>query len=415
MNRRILIVGGGAAGYFAALRAAELQPEARIVIAEAGKKPLQKVAISGGGRCNVTHACFDVLELITRYPRGSRELRGPFSRFQPRDTIAWFEQRGVSIKEESDGRCFPVTDNSQTIIDCFERERNNLGITLRTQTKVTGIESVDRHFVAAFKSRKSGEEVEHYDSVMLATGSAKSGHTLLQSLGHTLEPCVPSLFTFEVDDTRLEGLAGVSVQDAGLSLSIEGVKTRKDRGPILITHWGFSGPAVIRLSAWGARDLYNSGYKAQLGVCWLGSRTRDEFQEALRQARTHHKKKSVANVSLLGIPKRLWSSVCSASKIDERTIFAELTKKQVAALERELFEATYRVDGKGVFKEEFVTCGGLALKEIDFRTMESKIVPDLYFGGEILNIDGITGGYNFQNAWTGGYLAGTAMGEGGRD
>lgn len=365
-SKSILIAGAGPAGYFAALRAKELNPNLRVVIVESGDRPLRKVKISGGGRCNVTHACFDPAELVKRYPRGERELRGPFSRFQPRDTVEWFEARGVKLKAEPDGRMFPVTDSSQTIIDCLERERKKLGIELYLNTKLKSVaRGVSSGFDCTLNSNKE-EVTESFDYLLLATGSVEQGFLLARSLGHTITPTAPSLFTFNVSDPLIEGLSGVSVKDVGLVLKVDGAKPFKERGPLLITHWGLSGPAVIRLSAWAARELAANEYRAELVVDW-----------------------NPGNFENSALPRRL--------------------EVRLVELKRDRRRTSFTISGKGVFKEEFVTCGGVSLKEIDFRRMESKLVPGLCFAGEILDIDGITGGYNFQSAWTSGWIVGESL------
>ena len=409
-KKKILIIGGGAAGYFAAITAAENKADCHVVIAESGRLPLQKVAVSGGGRCNVTHACFDPKALVEAYPRGYRELRGAFSRFQPRDTVEWFASRGVELKTEEDGRMFPVTDSSQTIIDCFERAREQLKIELRTKTKVLRLRRTKQGvFESVF--RESGvERAESFDQVLLACGSASAGRRIAESLGHRIEPCVPSLFTFEIKDPRLKGLSGVSVPNASLSLLIPGRKPLREDGPLLITHWGLSGPSVIRLSAWGARALHENKYSAVLKVNWQPEEARAEFAEKINGFSRRHAKQIVGNNPALNLPKRLWASLSRGAKIGSELRYAELSSEMMRSLETELFDGCYQITGKGVFKEEFVACGGVSLKDVDLRRMESKLVSGLFFAGEILDIDGLTGGYNFQNAWTSGFIAGSSMG-----
>ena len=410
---RVLIVGAGAAGYFAAIRCAELNPTATVEIVESAKKPLQKVRISGGGRCNVTQGCFDIATLLKGYPRGAKELRGALHTFQPRDTVEWFESRGVKLKREDDGRMFPVSNMSQSVLDCFENERRRLGVSLLLQTKVTSVIKKDKRFLVQLSSRKNAEskkgEQKEYDSVLIATGSSSSGYELAQKLDHSITKRVPSLFTFQVKDPRIEGLAGVSVQNAEVKLTLLETKPLVEEGPLLITHWGFSGPAVIKLSAWGAKDLFAHKYKGALRVSWLPASMRSFFVDEIAKFKKHNPKKQVYLNPLASLPKSLWQSLCSYLKISKELKFAELSKKHARGLEEEVFNAGYQIDGKGVFKEEFVTCGGIELKEVDFRTMESKCVPKLYFAGEILNIDGITGGYNFQSAWTTAFIAGSSI------
>jgi len=407
---RILIIGGGAGGYFAAITAAELLPKAEVTIAEAGARPLRKVEISGGGRCNVTHACFEAKELTQAYPRGQKELRGTFSRFQPKDTLDWFESRGVRLKTEADGRVFPVTDSSSTIVDCFERLRKELGIDLELNSRVKELvnEPTGGFMATVIKGKK--QFLNHYDTVILASGSTTKSYDLAKALGHTIEPLAPSLFTFKVKDPRIENLSGLSVEDAKVELSVTGSKKHTEQGPLLITHWGFSGPAVIRLSAWRARELLASNYQAKLSVNWLPSETRQSLEEKINTLRGNSPRKSVVGTPAGKVPKRLWQSLALQSGISKEINYSELSKKMSVSLASELLSGIYQISGKGVFKEEFVTCGGIRLSEVDFRTMESKVSPGLYFSGEVLDIDGITGGYNFQSAWTTGFIAGTAIG-----
>jgi len=409
MHRRVLIVGGGAAGYFGSITAAQRHPNLSIVIAEASERPLQKIAISGGGRCNVTNACFDIKELTKSYPRGQRELLGPFSRFQPRDTIEWFSARGVKLKTEEDGRMFPISDSSQTIIDCFEKARTRAKIDLRIKTKVVDLQMTKDNRLKAYLQDGGKTYSEDFDAVLLASGGTKGGHNIAKTLGHKIEPCVPSLFTFEVKDNRLNGLSGVSVPWAELRLSIGNEKTLTEAGPLLVTHWGFSGPAVIKLSAWGAKALYVNNYRAHLHINWCPNEKRDLFAKRLVSFSEANAKRLVRKNPPIQIPKRLWENLCYASRIDGDSCYAELSRSMRKALEEELFGGCYHITGKGVFKDEFVTCGGISLREVDLRTMESKLVSGLFFAGEILDIDGITGGYNFQNAWTTGFIAGSSL------
>ncbi len=400
----ILILGGGAAGFFAAITCAETNPQARVTILEKSHALLGKVRISGGGRCNVTHACFDPTVLVQHYPRGSAALRGPFTRFQPRDTIAWFEQRGVRLKTESDGRVFPVTDRSETIVECLLKAAQNAGVSIRTQMSINSIERSDQ---AGFVMRSKTGEVLHADRVLLATGSNPQGYAWAAALGHTIEPPVPSLFTFTIDDARLQGLAGVSVPTA--HVEIEGTSLTQS-GPLLITHWGLSGPAILKLSAWGARLLHDRHYHAPLIIDWLPDRREDDVRQTLQAIRSDQPKKYLGSSSPFGLPMRLWLSLIGAVGLDADRRWTEVSKRHLAALIDQLKRGVYEVRGKGEFKEEFVTCGGVNLDEIHFKTMESRVCPDLYFAGEILDIDGLTGGFNFQAAWTTGWQAGRALG-----
>ena len=403
----ILILGGGAAGFLAAITCAEVNLQARaarVTILEKGRALLSKVRISGGGRCNVTHACFDPALLVQHYPRGGAALRGPFTRFQPRDTIEWFEQRGVPLKTESDGRVFPVTDRSETIVDCLLNVAQRVGVTIRTQMSITSIERADR---SGFVVRSKTGEVLTADRVLLATGSNPQGYAWAAALGHTIEPPVPSLFTFTIDDARLQGLAGVSVPNA--RVEIEGTSLAQS-GPLLITHWGLSGPAILKLSAWGARILHDQQYRAQVLIDWLPDRREDDVRQTLQAIKTDQPKKYIGSSSPFGLPMRLWLSLIGACGLDADRRWTEVSKRHLATLIDQLKRGVYELRGKGEFKEEFVTCGGVNLDEINFKTMESRLSPGLYFAGEILDIDGLTGGFSFQAAWTTGWLAGRALG-----
>ena len=415
---RITIVGGGAAGFFGALAAAVADPSAQIDLFEAAPHPLQKVRISGGGRCNVTHHCYDPRELVKGYPRGARELLGPFTRFGPRETVEWFEQRGVRLKAEADGRMFPVTDQSSTVVDCLTRAARDAGIHLRLGQNVKAVVAMPD--VLALQSPKgptsdprfeialSDGSRERYDRVLLATGGSPQGYRLAASLGHSIVPCVPSLFTFNVTDARLEGLAGISFEEAALTLSVDDSKALHQTGPMLVTHWGLSGPAVLKLSAWGARVLAGSRYQSSLTVNFLPDLTTAHVREELAGFKVADARKRVQTDSRFGIPSRYWTRLVRHASIAEDTIWSNVSNQALAALVTELTAARFAISGRGVFKEEFVTCGGVTLSEVDFKTMESKRVPGLYLAGEILDIDGITGGFNFQSAWTTGWLAGKA-------
>ncbi len=376
---KIVVAGGGAAGFFAAIAAKETYPHAAVILLERAAKLLSKVRISGGGRCNVTHACFDPKELVKNYPRGFKELLGPFHRFQPADTVQWFSDRGVELKTEDDGRMFPITDSSETIIDCLLAEANRLGVIIRLQTKFS------------LNEMKA-------DRMILATGSAKGGFDIASKLGHTIQPPVPSLFTFNIPNFQLESIAGVSVDSVRLSL--EGSKLFQE-GPMLITHWGFSGPAALKLSAFGARFLAEKNYEIGLCVDWLPNFSVDELMALLA---LENSTKKLGNIKSIPLPKRLWKLLCGR----ENQLLSGMSKPAMRKLFEKLKSDRYQVKGKTTNKEEFVTCGGVTLSEINFKTMESKIYPGLYFCGEILDIDGVTGGFNFQNAWTTGWIAGTA-------
>lgn len=403
----ILVIGGGAAGFLGALTAAEENKRARIRILERGHEPLAKVRISGGGRCNVTHACFDPAELVTYYPRGARELRGPFSRFQPKDTVAWFLRRGVKLKTEPDGRMFPTSDSSETIIECFLREAERLGVRVQTRCTVQAISPVK----GAFRVEGVGFAPITAGKVLFAPGGGvPSVYALLRGLGHTIVPPVPSLFSFNVRDARIEGLAGVSVADAEVTLGVkdDGGHAVTARGPVLITHWGVSGPAVLRCSAWGARALAGAGYRAGMTINWAANHTFDSLFAFFQQHKAAHLHEAVGKYDPNGrMPLRLWKTLLAHAGVEGA--WGEVPNKGLRALAETITRGQYEISGKGPFKEEFVTCGGVTLKEVDFKTMESRVVPGLFFAGEVLDIDGLTGGFNFQSAWTTGWLAGQGL------
>jgi predicted Rossmann fold flavoprotein len=398
----IVVVGGGAAGFFAAIRCAELNPACRVTILERGGDFLEKVRISGGGRCNVCPSEFVPRELVKYYPRGGKELMGPFNTFCSGDTVGWFEGRGVALKTEDDGRMFPITDDSETIVRCLMEAASAAGIILHTKHTVTGLEPVDGRWRIDLARGNSMLA----DRVLLAPGSSKTLWTLLEKLGHTIEPPVPSLFTFHISDPRIHGLQGLSVPDAHVRVG----KHLTSSGPLLITHWGMSGPAILKLSAWGARVLAELGYTFECEVNWLGGMGMEQMLERLRQEKMVQARRKVQGKNPFNLPNRLWNALCTAAKISDHANWGDLSKPQVQALANELVAGKYKVTGKSAFKEEFVTCGGVRLSEVNFRTMESKVLPGIFFAGEILDIDAVTGGYNFQAAWTTGWLAGSAMG-----
>jgi predicted Rossmann fold flavoprotein len=408
---RIVVVGGGAAGFFGAICAAEANPQAQVTILEANRQPLSKVRISGGGRCNVTHACFEPSRLVQNYPRGGKALLGSFTRFQAKDTVAWFAAHKVQLKTEPDGRMFPITDSSETIVDCLMNAAQTAGVQLRTGTWVNSVNllkatpSQSPYFQIVLKS---GETLD-CNRLLLATGSNPIGYKIAEKLGHTIEPPVPSLFTFNIRDPKLRELAGISVNSVALRLIVEGKPKLEQTGSLLITHWGLSGPAVLKLSAWGARVLHDSNYQATLFLNWLPSLKPEEVQQKLLAFKNESGKRTIASHRAVDLPQRLWLYIISRAGISPEQRWAELSKKTLNELMVELTQGKYLINGKGVFKEEFVTCGGIRLKEVNFKTMESKLVPCLYFAGEILDVDGVTGGFNFQNSWTTGYLAGLAI------
>lgn len=406
MPRKIVVIGGGAAGMFAAIHCAEINPKLQVTVLEAGKELLSKVKISGGGRCNVTHHCFEVAELVTNYPRGSQALQGAFSRFQAEDTVNWFAARGVKLKTEADGRMFPTTDNSQTIIDCLIKSATVGGVRLLTTTVV---KEVRRDNQGGFSIVLKNGETMKSDLLLLATGSHPSGYRLAANLGHEIQSPIPSLFTFKISDRRLENLAGVSVKNATLSLGNCKSKHLTQTGPLLITHWGLSGPSVLKLSAFAATILAKNNYQMPLVINWLPPENPESLRQKLLALKSATPKKQLESYSPLGLPKRLWQRFLELSGIKSKTTWAQLPNSGLHYLTFELTQGLFHIQGKGIFKEEFVTCGGVNLKQVQFKTMESKICPGLYFAGEILDIDGITGGFNFQNAWTTGWLAGEAM------
>ena len=396
----IVIVGGGAAGFFTAINIVEKNPSYKVAILERGKEVLTKVKVSGGGRCNVTHACFVPNDLVKFYPRGEKELRGPFHQFCSGDTIEWFEKHGVELKIEEDGRMFPVSNSSQTIIDCFTHTAKKLEIDVLTGQSVQSLFKGNNYW-------KIETNVANYscEKIVLATGSNPKIWDLLFEIGHTIIPPVPSLFTFNIKDKRIKDLMGVS---AVASVKVKNSKLEAS-GPLLITHWGMSGPGILRLSAWGARELADRKYQFAIEVNWLNEITLEEAEERLKELKLEHSKKAVSKKSPFEFPNRLWESLVFASEISEETNWADLTKKQLQNLALQLTKGEFQVNGKSTFKEEFVTAGGIDLKEINFKTMESKIHDNLFFAGEIINVDAITGGFNFQNAWTGGFIVAEAI------
>lgn len=405
-SRRIIVVGGGAAGVFAAIATAEAAPEFEVLVLEKSPHFLAKVRISGGGRCNVTHACFDPREFTRRYPRGEKELIGPFQRFSARDTVAWFESRGARLKTESDGRMFPITDSSQTIIDCLLSAAKKVGAKLRANC---GVESVARKGDEFELVLSNGEKIS-CDRLLLATGGCRAAAlgSLAVSLGHTLETPVPSLFTFHIQTKWLQALAGVSIECA--EVSVMGTKLC-ERGPILVTHWGLSGPAVLRLSAWGARALHEVDYKFPLVVDWLPNISEEQLVSEFRARREGQGARLIVNAPIGALTARLWEALVSAAGIERESRWASMTRVQEQQLKLQLKHTEFLVTGKSLNKDEFVTCGGVRLREVNFKTMESRVCRGLYFAGELLDLDGITGGFNFQAAWTTGWIAGSAMAE----
>jgi predicted Rossmann fold flavoprotein len=404
-SRRIVIVGGGAAGFFAAINCAEAAPDSEIVLLEKSSQFLSKVKISGGGRCNVTHACFDSRELTTRYPRGERALLAPFKIFQAGDTVAWFESRGVKLKTEGDGRIFPASDSSQTIIDCLLRAAKTVNIKLFLNR---GVEQVVKNARGGFELELSDGEKISCDRLLLATGGCRAAIAgqLAVSLGHKIEPPVPSLFTFHIPTPWLRALAGISVEP--VEVSVAGAKLR-ERGALLVTHWGLSGPVILRLSAWGARELHGLDYKFPLQINWLPQFNMEKIAAEFQSRRDSQPAKFIVNTPIAPLPSRLWEQLVLAAGILRDTRWAAVSRAMQHHLIRQLTRTEFQVTGKSLNKDEFVTCGGVKLGEVNFKTMESRICPGLFFAGELLDIDGITGGFNFQAAWTTGWIAGRAM------
>ncbi len=394
-NFDIIIVGGGAAGFFTAINIVEKNKKLKVAILERGKEVLSKVRVSGGGRCNVTHACFEPNELVKYYPRGEKELRGPFHQFCSGDTIEWFEKHGVELKIEDDGRMFPVSNSSQTIIDCFLKATQQLGITVLTGQSVQSIFKKENCWQIETQNEKYLAE-----KLIMATGSNPKIWEMLQQQGHAIVNPVPSLFTFNIKDSRIKELPGVATQ---ASVKVKDTKL-SSTGPLLITHWGMSGPAILKLSAWGARILHDKNYQFTIFVNWLNDLDTEEAEQLLKDLRQDQAKKTVSKKSPFELTNRLWESLVLASSISPETKWADLSKIQIQNLANQLTKGTFQVNGKSTFKEEFVTAGGIDLKEINFKTMESKLHENLYFAGEIVNIDAITGGFNFQNAWTSGFI-----------
>ncbi|NJR48616.1 MAG: NAD(P)/FAD-dependent oxidoreductase [Leptolyngbyaceae cyanobacterium CSU_1_3] len=402
---KIVVIGGGAAGFFSAICAAQTHPHAQVTLLEASRQPLAKVRVSGGGRCNVTHACFDPALLVQNYPRGGKALRGAFSQFQAKDTVEWFGDRQVKLKTEADGRMFPTTDNSETIAHCLIEQAHEAGVNLWLGASVRSVNRKEEGFQVELRS---GETLLG-DRLLLATGSSPQGYEFARSLGHTIESPVPSLFTFNLSDDRLQDLAGISVNSVRLRLQV-GDQKLEQTGAVLITHWGLSGPAVLKLSAWGARALHEHRYQATLTIHWLAQQNPETLRSQLLAVKSQLPQRTIAASCPVLLPRRLWERLIGHVGIQKETRWAELSNKILNLLIQELTQGQYSVNGKGIFKEEFVTCGGVTLKEVNFKTMESRTCPGLYFAGEVLDIDGVTGGFNFQSAWTTAWIAGRAIG-----
>lgn len=397
---RVAIIGGGAAGFFSALSVKEHHPNSKVTIFEKSNKLLSKVKVSGGGRCNVTHACFSPSQLSKSYPRGGKHLKKAFSVFQTKDTIEWFSRRGVELKAEEDGRMFPTTDNSQTIIDCFLKEASQKNIKILEQSPIRKIVPEKEGYTLHLEGRS-----EHFNKVIIATGGSPkmSGFYWLQQLGHSISPPLPSLFTFNIPSDQVKILMGLVVENA--TVRIQGTKLSHS-GPVLITHWGMSGPAILKLSAWGARELAENNYNFNIQINWLSIKSDEDANEIIDNELPHMRKKKIMNACPFELPNRMWKFLLEKVGINPDSVWLELSKKNRNKLLNILLNDIYEVKGKTTFKEEFVTCGGIKLSDISFTSMESRVCKNLYFAGEVLDIDGITGGFNFQGAWTTGYIAG---------
>ncbi len=399
-----MVIGGGAAGFFCAVTAARLSGNLQVVLLEKTSKLLSKVSVSGGGRCNVTHAIFDGDKLSQRYPRGRHFVKKTVYQFSPQHTIAWFAERGVPLKTEADGRMFPASNTSQTIVDCLLREAKKYGVEIRPNCAVTKISTADTSFTIHTANK---EELEA-DFVCIACGGypKMAMFQWLQNLGHTIAEPVPSLFTFNLPKHPITALMGVSVPHA--RVKIGGTKLMEE-GPVLITHWGLSGPAILRTSAWGARQLAEGGYHFKAHISWLPHASEQSLKETFQKLRLDSPAQKLANHNGFALPARLWQFLLQTANVDAPTRFADLTAKSENALIKSLVDYVVDVQGKTTFKEEFVTAGGIRLSEVDAATMMSRRIPNLFLAGEILDVDAITGGFNFQHAWASGYIAGTEI------
>jgi predicted Rossmann fold flavoprotein len=394
-TKQIIVIGGGAAGFFAAINCAQLNKDYTVTLLEKSSKLLSKVRVSGGGRCNVTHACFDNGLLVKNYPRGEKELRNVFSRFTTTDTVNWFEQRGVKLKTEADGRMFPDSNTSETIVNCLMQEADKSGVKIKLNVDVIEIIRNDDSFTL----KEIGGGLFNCDKLIIATGGnpKDTAYDWLKKLGHSIAKPVPSLFTFNIPNNKITELMGVSVPHA--KVRVAGTKLETE-GPLLITHWGMSGPAILKASAWGARTLSEMNYNFTALISWLPKHTEEKLRIEFNNQREENSSKTIISNCPLELPKRLWEYLVTKSGISDTTRWADLPKKNANLLSHSLINDEYIIQGKTTFKEEFVTCGGINLKEVDFTTMQSKLIPNLYFAGEILDVDGITGGFNFQNAWS---------------
>lgn len=403
-KKRLLVIGGGAAGFFCAVNAARLNPVLEVVIIEKTGRLLSKVRLSGGARCNVTHSCFSIAEMIKKYPRGAGFLKKSFHHFFTTDTIRWFEERGVVLKTEADGRMFPVTNLSQTIVDCLMNEVNRYGVEIMMNKEVIEMFLVNNQWSLACKS---GDNIQA-DYVCIASGGYPKSIQFewLQRIGHNITEPVPSLFTFNMPGNKITVLMGITVEQA--QVKIIGTKLSAG-GPLLITHWGMSGPAILKLSAWGARELAVKNWQFGIIVNWLPSYNEQSLKDKFQQVRFEIAAQKISNRNPFELPQRLWEYLLNESGVNDNIRWADLPAKEQNRLIRNICAQEFAINGKTTFKEEFVTSGGIALEEVDHNTMQSKIVPNLFFAGEVLNVDGLTGGFNFQNAWTTGWIAAKAI------
>lgn len=395
-------LGGGAAGYYGALHFAQLCPLSHCMIIEASSKTLRKVKISGGGRCNLTHSCFEPSKLSSFYPRGQKELISLFHKHGPRETLQWFAQRGVPTKTEEDGRIFPISNKSQSVIDCFEKERKKLQVSLKVEVKIQSIEKTPTGFVL---SCRSGERY-HTKFLLISTGSSTQSWNLLENMGHTVISPVPSLFSFNIEDPRLTDLPGLSFQNVGIQMPV--ISKNLTQGPLLITHWGLSGPSILSLSSKHVRSLYEKNYQTQLRINFSGNQSEDEIRKEIENMKSTYSQKNISTHPPQYLPKRYWERLLTIHGITKEAKWMHLSKKHIHKLCEQIHHASFSIEGKTTNKAEFVTSGGISRKEIDFSTMESKIIPKLFFAGEVIDVDGLTGGFNFQHAWSSSRVAATS-------
>lgn len=418
-KKLLVVIGGGAAGFFCAVNAARLHPHLKVILVEKSSKLLSKVKVSGGGRCNVTHACFSISDMIKKYPRGSSFLKKAFHHFFTTDTIEWFEQRGITLKTEADGRMFPQSNTSQSIIDCLLAEADKYKVAIRMNADVKELE-VGKGQLAAdslqpadgkgFSIKFADNKILEADYICIASGGFPKSIQFewLTKMGHSIQAPVPSLFTFNIPQNPITLLMGISVENA--TVKIAGTKLQQS-GPMLITHWGLSGPAVLKLSAWGARELADKNYHFTIQVNWLPTYNENSLKDKIQQVRFDIASQKIINRNPFGIPSRLWEYFLQQCGIDANIRWADLPAKEQYKLIKILCAQELVVKGKTTFKEEFVTAGGIQLSEIDANTLQSKLIPNLFFAGEVIDVDGVTGGFNFQNAWTTGWIAAKAIGE----